>query len=63
MTVKGDWEHLLRLAVISFHIPPAAFWRLSVKEWAALTAAPAPDALRRQDLTALMAAHPDRSPT
>ncbi len=59
----SDWPARLRLAALRFHIAPDAFWRLSVKEWAALTAAPAPDALGRQDLTALMAAHPDRSPT
>ena len=53
-----DWPSFLRLAATRLHIPPDAFWRLSVKEWAALTGAPAA-ALGRGDLNTLMAAHPD----
>ncbi len=55
----SDWAALLRLAAVRLHIAPEAFWRLSVKEWAALTAAPPSMALGRRDLDALMAAHPD----
>jgi len=58
-----DWPFLLRLAATRFHIAPDAFWRLSVKEWAGLTAAQALDALGRKDFDALMAAHPDRHPS
>lgn len=54
-----DWPSLLSLAATRFHIPPDAFWRLSVKEWAGLTAPPALDVLGRQDFDRLMAAHPD----
>ena len=58
--VITDWSAHLRLAAVRLHIPPAAFWGLSVKEWAALTAAPArADGLGRWELNALMAAHPD----
>jgi uncharacterized phage protein (TIGR02216 family) len=41
-------------------VPPAAFWRLSVREWRALTARPAHEALKRRELDTLMQAYPDR---
>jgi len=53
-----DWPQRLRLAA-ALRIPPAAFWRLSVKEWAALTAPPPSATLGRGELQTLMAAHPD----
>ena len=58
--MTSDWPAHLRLAAARFHIAPAAFWRLSVKEWAALTAPPQAAALDRTAFEALMAAHPDR---
>ena len=50
------WPDLLRTA-LALGVQPDAFWRLSVAEWRALTAAAAP--LTRTDLAALIAAHPD----
>ena len=55
----NDWPALIRLAATGFAIPPEAFWRLSVKEWAALIAPPPSNALGRGRLNALLAAHPD----
>ncbi|MBL8548381.1 MAG: phage tail assembly chaperone [Hyphomonadaceae bacterium] len=50
------WRAWLALA-LSLGLAPEAFWRLSVREWRALTRAPAP--LSRTDLEALMRAYPD----
>jgi uncharacterized phage protein (TIGR02216 family) len=58
----NDWPSLLRLAAMRFHIPPEAVWRLSVKEWTALTAPPPSSALGRGDFADLMKLHPDRHP-
>jgi uncharacterized phage protein (TIGR02216 family) len=54
-----DWPAHLRLAATRLHIPPDVFWRLSVKDWAALTTAPTLDALGRKAFEALMMVHPD----
>lgn len=53
------WPRLLRLAALEFHIPPEAFWRLSLVEWRALTAEDAPAALDRARFDALLRQHPD----
>lgn len=54
------WPALLRLAAERFGLGPAAFWRLSLVEWRALTAAPAAaEPLGPSDLAALLAAYPD----
>ena len=53
------WPDLLRLAAVRFHIPPAAFWRLSLAEWRALTAPDAPPSLDRAGLEALTRRFPD----
>ena len=53
------WPDLLRLAAVRFGIPPAAFWRLSLAEWRALTAGDAAPALDRAGLDALLRQHPD----
>jgi uncharacterized phage protein (TIGR02216 family) len=56
-----DWPALIRLAAVRFHIAPEAFWRLSVKEWGALTTPPPSQVLGRQDLNTLMTRHPDKA--
>ena len=54
------WPALMRLSVERFGIAPHAFWRLSLVEWRALTAAPvAASPLGRADLDALLSAYPD----
>lgn len=50
---------MLRRAAVAFSIPPAAFWRLSLKEWRALAGEGAGAALGRSHLAALMARFPD----
>ncbi len=52
------WAAPLRLA-LSLGLPPEAFWRLSLKEWRALTEAPPAPAPSRADLSALIARYPD----
>jgi len=54
----NGWDAALRLAV-SLRIPPEAFWRLSLREWRALTATPAAPVLTRPTLDALIARFPD----
>ena len=57
----NDWPDALRLAV-RLNIAPEAFWRLSLREWRMLTAAPAAPAapvLTRPILDALIARFPD----
>ncbi len=53
-----SWAAPLRLAV-RLGIAPEAFWRLSLKEWRALTEAP--PVLSRADLSALIARYPDEA--
>ncbi|PVM78420.1 phage tail assembly chaperone [Caulobacter radicis] len=55
----SPWSEMLRRAAVAFSIPPAAFWRLSLKEWRALAGEGAGAALGRPDLVALMARFPD----
>ncbi|WP_240621495.1 phage tail assembly chaperone [Caulobacter zeae] len=59
----SPWGGMLRRAAVAFAIPPAAFWRLSLKEWRALAGEGAGQgagaALGRPDLAALMARFPD----
>jgi uncharacterized phage protein (TIGR02216 family) len=53
-----SWTPLIRHAARDLHIPPAAFWRLSLKEWRALVSeAEAP--LGRAGLEALLENYPD----
>ena len=59
----GSWPAMLRLAAERFAIQPAAFWRLSLAEWLALTAPPCvTEPLDRAGLDALLAAFPDDIP-
>ncbi|MFZ4606037.1 MAG: phage tail assembly chaperone [Caulobacter sp.] len=51
------WPAMLRLAV-SLNIGPEAFWRLSLKEWRALTGGDV-EVLTRAGLDALRREHPD----
>lgn len=46
-------------AAVAARIAPAAFWRLSLKEWRALTAT-ASDVLTRNAFDALRARYPDK---
>jgi uncharacterized phage protein (TIGR02216 family) len=57
----SPWDEMLRRAAGEFAIPPAAFWRLSLKEWRALTHARVAPALGRGALSALMARFPDET--
>lgn len=53
-----SWAAPLRLA-LSLGIAPEVFWRLSLKEWRALTEVPPAPVLTRTDLSALIARYPD----
>ena len=58
-----NWSRQIRRASREFGIAPDAFWRLSLKEWRALTGQPpglAP--LSRADLETLIDAYPDTAP-
>lgn len=54
----SGWTSALRLAA-TLGVPPPAFWRLSLREWRALTQAPAAPVLGRSGLEALIARFPD----
>jgi uncharacterized phage protein (TIGR02216 family) len=56
------WAPLLRQAALRLGLPPAAFWRLSLKEWRALAGPAAAPPLDRAALDALIAAFPDDRP-
>ena len=56
-----SWAQPLRLAV-SLGLAPEVFWRLSLKEWRALTEAPPAPVPSRADLSALIALYPDEEP-
>lgn len=58
MAVGIPWPAMLRQAAL-IAIPPAAFWRLSVREWVWLTRAPAADRLNASGLSELAARFPD----
>jgi len=52
------WAEMLRLAA-GLGVGPEAFWRLSLKEWRALTGAPDVAALGRRRFEALAERFPD----
>lgn len=55
-----NWPRQIRRASREFGIAPEAFWRLSLKEWRALTGQPTGLApISRADLEALIDAYPD----
>ena len=59
----SPWPALLRLAADRFRLPPAEFWRLSLREWLALTAPHAAESpLSRAAFDALLADLPDDIP-
>lgn len=53
-----EWAGRLRLAM-RLGLGPEPFWRLSLAEWRALTAAPDLPVLGRDALEAMIASHPD----
>lgn len=57
MTERTPWRRLLALSQ-TMGVAPAAFWRLSLKEWRALVA-PGHDALTRAAFDALASRFPD----
>lgn len=57
-----DWPNLMRAGIAGLRLAPDAFWALTPRELALLLGVGASPALRRADLLALMAAHPDRRP-
>lgn len=56
--MTGGWAEALRVAAVRFGIAPEAFWRLSLREWRALTEAAA-GAMGRRELERLAAEWPD----
>ena len=54
----SGWSDALRLAV-RLGLAPEAFWRLSLKEWRALTEAPVMPVLSRAGLADLIDRYPD----
>ncbi len=59
MNTATPWADWLRHAVTVLHLPPAAFWCLSVREWLMLTQIPHVPRLGRHDLETLMTLYPD----
>lgn len=53
------WAALIRRAAREFATPPEAFWRLSLREWRALSEPARAQPLSRADFNSLAAAHPD----
>ena len=53
------WPAMLRLAVGTLRLTPEMFWRLSLKEWRALTGEGSEAVLDREGLDALTRAYPD----
>ncbi len=53
------WPGLL-LAALKLGITPEVFWRLSVREWQALTASQKRTGFGRGDLSRLLSAFPDK---
>jgi len=58
MKPESAWPAMLA-AALSFGVPPACFWRLSLKEWRALTAPRADAPLSRAGFEALARRFPD----
>ena len=56
------WAGLIRRAARELAVPPEAFWRLSLREWRALTEPFHGQPLSRADFDTLAAAHPDNRP-
>lgn len=54
-----NWAAMMGLAVERFGLAPDGFWRLSLREWRMLTAAPEPAAMGRDELERLAARWPD----
>lgn len=58
MADRTPWPRLLAIA-LSVGVAPESFWRLSVKEWRALTVS-ADEGLTRQAFTTLAQRFPDK---
>jgi uncharacterized phage protein (TIGR02216 family) len=59
MSEPTPWTRMLSVGV-RLGVSPHAFWRLSLREWRALSVSP-DHALNRTAFEALAAAHPDKS--
>ena len=55
----SEWDAALRHAALRLAIAPEAFWRLSLREWRALTMDAGAPGLGRSELERLMREHPD----
>ena len=53
------WGLLLRRAALEFGVTPEGFWRLSLREWRALSEVHHAQPLSRADFDTLLAANPD----
>lgn len=60
MRERTPWNAWLR-AGLAVGLPPAQFWRLSLKEWRALVAPSEPAALDRAAFDMLIARYPDQT--
>lgn len=56
---RTPWNAWLN-AALGVGVPPALFWRLSLREWRALIAAPRSAILDRANFDALAASFPDK---
>lgn len=57
--MSTPWAEMLRLSALRLRVAPDAFWRLSLKEWRALTGGDLAPSLDRAGLDALAALYPD----
>ena len=57
-SLSGSWQARLQTG-LRLGLMPDTFWRLSLREWQALTAPKRAGAFRRADLSALLSAFPD----
>ena len=55
MENNTNWpfEAWLKVAVLQLGLSPEDFWKMSLKDWFALTQSPAPYAMRKSDLIKL----------
>jgi hypothetical protein len=59
MTERTPWPLWIAGAAAEFGVAPEAFWRLSLREWRALNAAPAVHPMTKHEFAALASRYPD----